>query len=708
MSPRVPSRVTRVRAVAPVALLLAASATPHRASAQCPADALASWIALPAPPGTEQAVSQALTRALPGWTADRWGNLIRTVGRGTPRRVVACAMDQSAYVVSQITDQGYLRVRRTGTPRHPLHDQFHEAQRVHIITARGTHPGVVAVPNGHFARQHIADSTALTFDDLWIDVGASTRADVTQLGIALMDPVTLDRPAWAFAEHAAGPNAGARAACAAVVAAAEAAAQAGVTSGETQFVVSTQRIYGWVGLSTHLATQSRLDALALVDDGRAERSVSSYTTSALPNAYRALGARARVDSVHVFAPAVRFPASPVETVRLDEANALLAWVQQRAGMRDGRAPAFIAAPSTVLPADPARAENRRYAALADRFMSLADRPGTPGHEHRVRATLLAAMPAWARAKARVDSAGNIVIALGPTRDTGGVAFLAHMDEVGFEVDRILADGQITLRRLGGAVLSSWEGVPALLHVDDSGARAPMRGVFVPRSNGSTKTPDRLTAWFGLDSAALVRAGVRAGMSITAFKQSTRLAGTRVTARGSDDRTGSTALLAALARVDTTRLTRPTWFVWTVREEGGLNGARAFGDTRLPGRDVRIGQTLACVYSIDTFVSSDTPLESPHFAYAPLGAGPVLRALDDGNLVPRAERERILALARDASIPVQVGTTQGSTDGGAVSPWGPFNIGLSWPGRYSHGPAEVLDLRDVDALVRLIVVVAQGR
>jgi putative aminopeptidase FrvX len=232
-------------------------------------------------------------------------------------------------------------------------------------------------------------------------------------------------------------------------------------------------------------------------------------------------------------------------------------------------------------------------------------------------------------------------------------------------------------------------------------------VFVPRSNGSTKTPDRLTAWFGLDSAGLVRAGVRAGMSITAFKQSTRLAGTRVTARGSDDRTGSTALLAALSRVDTTRLTRPTWFVWTVREEGGLNGARAFGDTPLPGRDLRIGQTLACVYSIDTFVSSDTPLESPHFAYAPLGAGPVLRALDDSNLVPRSHRERILALARDASIPVQVGTTQGSTDGGAVSPWGPFNIGLSWPGRYSHGPAEVLDLRDVDALVRLIVVVAQG-
>jgi putative aminopeptidase FrvX len=698
----------RTRVACAVLLLVASAGALAGAQPPSPAEAIAGWIALPAPPGTEQAVAGGLARALPGWTADRWGNLVRTVGRGRPRRVVACALDQSAYVVSQVTDEGYLRVRRTGTPRHPLHDQFHEAQRVQVVTARGLHPGVVAVPNGHFARQHIADSSALSFDDLWVDVGAASRAEVGQLGIALMDPVALDRPAWAFAGHAAGPNAGARAACAAVVAVAEAAAQAGVTAGETQFVLSTQRIFGWVGLSTHLAAQGGAEAIALVDDGRGERSVGAWAPAALPRAYRALDGRVGADSVHVFAPAVRFPASPVETIATDEAEALLAWVRARAAVRGTGPDAWRAVPAGVLTADPARATNRRHAALADRFLALADLPGVPGHEQRVREALLAAMPAWARAKARVDSAGNLVIALGPARDTGGVAFLAHMDEVGFEVDRILADGQVTLRRLGGAVLSSWEGVPALLHVDDSGARPPLRGLFVPRSNGSTKTPDRLTAWFGLDSAGLVRAGVRAGMSITAFKQATRLAGARVTARGSDDRTGSTALLAALARVDTARVTRPTWFVWTVREEGGLNGARAFGDTRLPGRDVRIGQTLACVYSIDTFVSSDTPLESPHFAYAPLGAGPVLRALDDGNLVPRAERERILALARAANLPVQLGTTQGSTDGGAVSPWGPFNIGLSWPGRYSHGPAEVLDLRDVETLVRLIVVVAQAR
>ena len=31
--------------------------------------------------------------------------------------------------------------------------------------------------------------------------------------------------------------------------------------------------------------------------------------------------------------------------------------------------------------------------------------------------------------------------------------------------------------------------------------------------------------------------------------------------------------------------------------------------------------------------------------------------------------------------------------------------FSWPGRYSHSPVEVADLRDVESLVRLVVAVA---
>ncbi len=713
-----------VAVIAAVTVLAAASAVPLwsqsavTAAPQPPANAtaaaVASWISLAAPPGAEQRAAEAVTRAFPGWTSDRWGNVMRRLGSGTPRRVVACATDASAYVVSQITDQGYVRLRRTGVARHPLWDQFHEAQRVQIFSENGTHPAVVAVPNGHFARQHIADTTALTFNDLWVDVGASSRAQVESMGIAFMDPVALDRPAWSFGEYAAGPNAGALASCAAVFAAGEAAARNGVSSGETIFVLSTQRIFGWVGLSTALVQLPAIDALYLADEGRDARATSTVASSALPRALRALATRVTADSVHTFAPAVRYVASAVETVSATEADALLDWVMRGAAVRG--VANFIAINDTAAARAPMHAANTQHAALAQSFMQLADLPGVSGHETLVRDALLDGMPQWARNRAVIDSAGNVVLATGPEHDApanNAIAFVAHMDEVGFEVDRILADGQVTLRRLGGVVTSSWEGVPALLHFERSATGQtpePLRGVFVPRSAGRVKTPDRLTAWFGYDSAQLVALGVTRGLGITAYKRAERLAGARVTARGTDDRAGSAALLAALNALDTTKLSRRVYFVWTVAEEVGLLGAAAFGDTPLGRSDpfATIGRTLSCVYSVDTFVSSDTPLESPHFAFAPLGAGPVLRALDDSNIVPRRERTRLLELARRAGIPLQVGTTQGGTDGGAISPWGPFNIGLSWPGRYSHGPAEILDLNDVHALARLIRVVAEER
>ena len=307
---------------------------------------------------------------------------------------------------------------------------------------------------------------------------------------------------------------------------------------------------------------------------------------------------------------------------------------------------------------------------------------------------MAALPKWARDIATVDSAGNLIVVAGPARNPE--AIIAHMDEVGFEIERILPDGRVTLRGVGGAVVTAWEGRPAYLHFNkgtDGRVAESLRGVYIPRDSARLRAPGQLSAWFGMDSAALVARGARVGLPILAYKRGERLGGTRLVARSNDDRAGSTALLFAVQKLDPTKLTKKTYFVWSVREEGGLNGARAFGNDH--------GRELTRVYSIDTFVSSDTPLESPHFAYAPLGKGMVLRGLDNGALTPPGERERILAIARAQQIPIQVGTTMGSTDGSAITPFGPVNTSISWPGRYSHSPAEVLDLRDVDALARLI-------
>jgi putative aminopeptidase FrvX len=198
----------------------------------------------------------------------------------------------------------------------------------------------------------------------------------------------------------------------------------------------------------------------------------------------------------------------------------------------------------------------------------------------------------------------------------------------------------------------------------------------------------------------VARGVRLGAGLTMPKTSVRLAGSRFTGRSMDDRAGSTALLTAVQRLDPTTLDHHVLFVWSTQEEGGLVGAQAVAN--------RVAAAVRHIYSIDTFVSSESPLESPHFAFVALGAGPVLRAIENGSFSPRTVRAQVTAAARRAGIPLQTGLTQGGTDGTTFTFFGAPNTGLSWPGRYSHSPAEVADLADVERLARLIDALARQR
>jgi putative aminopeptidase FrvX len=325
--------------------------------------------------------------------------------------------------------------------------------------------------------------------------------------------------------------------------------------------------------------------------------------------------------------------------------------------------------------------------------TLADLPAVSGHERQVRDAIAAALPAWARSRTTTDDEGNLILEVGPDRDP--LIFIAHQDEVGFEVTNVAADGTVSLRTRGGLFPSLWEGQPALLHFDNR--NVPLRGVFVPRETATGKQPEALTAWFGYDAAGLLRLGVATGLSVTAAKSATRLGATRFTARALDDRAGSTALILAARRIDPATLRRRVIFAWSVREETGLEGAMALAR--------RYGATVQRVFSVDTFVSSDSPAETTRFAYAPLGQGAVIRGLDNASVASPDEIERLLALAGRHGIPLQVGATNGGTDGSDFIRYGGVHVSLSWPGRYSHSPVEVLDLRDLQALERLIHAIA---
>jgi len=649
------------------------------------ADVLHNWIALDAPPGWEHLATDQIMRAMPGWKRDVLGNLVLRKGSGSPRRVVACGLDRPGFAVTEITDDGYLRLREAGAGRqHSLWVQFHEGQRIRVLTRAGVVPGVVIVKSTHLQGARVANAPVATLNDLWVDVGAASKAEVQRLGIEMLNPVVRDVAAWSYGEFVAGHLAGMRVGCAAVAS----VAQGEVKSGETIFLITTLRSFGFDGFEAALRAVGRVDEVTLLDASDAASS-SDALSQRLVEKPAYLPESTGVTSITILSPRVRFAGTLVESVNVSNAEKLLAAVAKVANVSN---PSWVGTGpiTTVSPIPPTVS----LASVAGVLKTLADVPAVSGHERPVREAIIAALPAWARPLTRTDNEGNLILEVGPDRDP--LMFIAHQDEVGFEVTSIADDGAVSLRTRGGLFQSLWEGQAALLHFDRAGA-TPLRGVFVPRDTAITKQPEALTAWFGVDGAALKQLGVTTGLSVTAYKQATRLGNNRFTARALDDRAGSTALVLAAQRIQPAILKRKVILAWSVREETGLEGAMALAR--------QYTSKVKRVYSIDTFVSSDSPAETTRFAYAPLGQGAVIRGLDNSAVAPPAELDRVLNIARTQSIPIQVGATNGGTDGSDFVRYGVLHVSLSWPGRYSHSPVEVLDLRDLQALERLVYALA---
>ena len=664
---------------------------------------LSSWIALNAPTGHEYLATGPLSRQLEGWSIDRSGNLLKTTGEGSPHRVVACGLDWNAHAVTQITDDGYLRLHEIGRGTgHPLWDQSLEGQQVRVLTRAGSLVGVIGIANAHFAWQHRDETQVITADDLWLDVGATSAADVQAMGIWLLDPVVRHIPAWGFAGEVAGPGAGARAGCAAVVAASEAA----MGLGQTTWVLSSQRVFGWVGLSGALLRLAPVNELILLGPGRAERR-NERPETALGDLWIPTAEFVGIESIHVLAPKVKDAGALMERIDITEAESLLSTLLSTIDSSNEELPPWVGASplSPPLNDDPARLAGGRDGARLSEFAllldSLAETPAVSANEGPVRAIVLKELPDWARARAQTDDMGNVWVAVGPEGES--TVFMAHMDEVGWAVEAIDSNGTVRLARRGGVIPSAWEGQPARVQLDaNSGASSAanfeeLNGVFLTRSAPEGKHPDEVTAWFGMDAVELAAAGAKPGMGVTGYKEGHRIGRYRYTARSLDDRAGVAALLMALKTLNPDSLNHRVIFAWSVQEEVGLLGAESLAE--------RFGASSRRIYSVDTFVSSDTPLESRHFAFAPLGAGPVLRSIENTSMATPHELDRNISIARDAGVTVQIGLTQGGTDGTTFTYWGVPNSGLSWPGRYSHSPAEVLDLRDLASLSDLILAMA---
>ncbi len=724
---------------------------------------LAEFVETPAVPGYEQGVAEQILARLKAFSPrrDHLGNVYLTLGSGSPHRLIVTPMDEPGYVVSGITPDGYLRVQRLPQiAPNPAFDLLHAAQPIVIGTRKGNWvPGVVAAISIHLQPNRQNAPRGSHPDDMYIDIGASSAGEVTQAGINVLDPVALDRKLYAMGfGRMTAPSVGDRFGCVALTEllrridsrklrgtitigfVAQQWADGRGLDRLQQEVKSDEIIY--VGrLVTRRAAPGRTPeapaparqaraipgsgvvigvpdpdaalsglALELKQLGDANRIpvAADYSTPLPRSRYAPVGSDTGgvpARSAHLAIPTkwATTPAEYIDTSDLGNLAGLLELYLQGTLSQPG--PATRVSNQTFPP------QPRGSVPANEQILeTLVEKYAVSGHEAAMRQAITKLLPAWA--KPETDTAGNLILRIGaPANKKTGVrvAFIAHMDEIGYVVRSIGDDGVLIVESRGGGLSEFFSGHAVLVH-SAGGVRPGVLELPIGWDRPGFEWPRRAEAGetnlgrvdVGAHSAGEVdELRVKVGDPVTIPKKYRRLFGSRASGRSFDDRVGCASLISAAWALGPNLPGREVTFIWSTEEEVGLRGA-----ARAAQRLAAAGQAPEFVFAIDTFVSADSPLESKRFAYAPIGKGFVIRAIDNSNITARPLVDRLVSLARANSIPVQYGVTGGGNDGAVFLRYGSIDVPISWPLRYAHSPGEVIDLRDSNALARIVGVIAR--
>jgi endoglucanase len=119
-------------------------------------------------------------------TQDKMGSII-AMQRGTadaPRVMLAGHMDEVGFMVSQISDDGFIRF----VPLGGWWNQVMLAQRVTIKTSFGDVPGLLGAKPPHLLEPEEAKKP-VEKKDMYIDIGATSAAEVKACGVRVGDPI---------------------------------------------------------------------------------------------------------------------------------------------------------------------------------------------------------------------------------------------------------------------------------------------------------------------------------------------------------------------------------------------------------------------------------------------------------------------------------------------------------------------------------------
>lgn len=101
----------------------------------------------------------------------------------SPRVMLAGHMDEVAFMISEITDNGYLRF----TPLGGWWDQVLLSQRVTVITEKRKFTGVIGSKPPHLLKPEERKSV-FPMREMYIDIGANSKDQVKEWGVCVGDP----------------------------------------------------------------------------------------------------------------------------------------------------------------------------------------------------------------------------------------------------------------------------------------------------------------------------------------------------------------------------------------------------------------------------------------------------------------------------------------------------------------------------------------
>ena len=332
-------------------------------------------------------------------------------------------------------------------------------------------------------------------------------------------------------------------------------------------------------------------------------------------------------------------------------------------------------------------------------------PGLSGHEGRVRKRLAAELKSLGLVS-RSDRLDNLIATIDGDTSAPSVMLFAHMDQLGFIVRKIEADGMVRVERLGGVPERA---LPAQAVLFCIGEGRDVPGVIANKSHHAT-TPDEkyrvvpyaeLYIDTGFSSAAQVlAAGIDVGTPVVYEPKVLDLAGGRIAGTSVDDRAACAVMIEVARALLQSKRKPTTHLVFSVQEEFNLRGALVAAQALKP--DIAI--------QLDLMLATDTPDMSARGDMR-LGAGPGMslysfhgRGTLNGtiphpalvHLFSDTANKEGIALQRSAQVGVLTDSSYVQLVGAGVAA-----IDVGFPLRYTHSALEVCDLSDLVALTQLV-------